>query len=673
MSQITLLECREAAAAQNNANGDWQTVLNAPQLLMPGDEVLLKTAALDTRKEGTGTITLENDVSASISGYPYVVNYIADDKDYFSSPDRDYKRYYASKLMGNPGASPYKLLTSITVRGVEPSDKIDKCTITATFPGPPTTKIDTIVKTTAAPVAANSQLPVVSDKGVSALATGNGILFIQSTKAETATFVINGKLKIHGSAGTNTQENIVGTDMKPGIPTFSTQQWYEIVSITVLNAPTAGSITVGTMSADVPNTTAPIAIPQLKGYGKHVVPCALHVATTVVASDIKISNIPFNPARNNPIKPAINKFEVDNFLFGPETITDDYFEPRELSHDFVIPAGTYSPTTLCSFINTSITLNRAESTGGAALLVNDMMKASTYLSDIDTLWMLREDDSDAPTGFTFSSNDGNGLGSWIGCSTIQLGFNSNTNCFEWQYLHTPLYDFQSANATGDPAIVYEQQGSQFFSTSAMMGIALTSMTPSTFWRNRLGFDTVFASYTNGSTPRSVGNFVSTRFPTFNVSIGANTTANFVGTDTVVQKKNTSNKVPTITSGTKLTTTSDLDNFLPVKATTAYTTLAKDTTGYFLIDVQTNFKTEIIGSSDTSRTIQAVVGRFYNTGSYTIAGSDSGIMYQHVGAPQMFQSLSIRILHPDGTLADDVGNDSTLYFEIQRALPQSGKQ
>ena len=32
---ITLLECRESAAAKNNAFGDWQTVLNAPVELMP--------------------------------------------------------------------------------------------------------------------------------------------------------------------------------------------------------------------------------------------------------------------------------------------------------------------------------------------------------------------------------------------------------------------------------------------------------------------------------------------------------------------------------------------------------------------------------------------------------------------------------------------------------------
>ena len=99
MSQTTLLECREATAAQNNANGDWQTVLNAPQVLMPGDQVILKTAAVDTRKATTGTITLQNDVSATFSGYPYVVNYLTDDKEYVqTTASADFQRYFAAEL-----------------------------------------------------------------------------------------------------------------------------------------------------------------------------------------------------------------------------------------------------------------------------------------------------------------------------------------------------------------------------------------------------------------------------------------------------------------------------------------------------------------------------------------------------------------------------------------------
>lgn len=673
MSQTTLLECREAAAAQNHANGDWQTVLNAPQMLMPGDQVILKTAAVDTRKATTGTITLENDVSATISGYPYVVNYEPTGKSYASGGTAcDFKRYYGAKLITRPSASTYKTVTSITLQGlVEPFGRIDKCTITANFTGPPVTVKNTIVNEAPADIPAGNFFNVVTPN-IIPVATSEGYIFIQSTKVETATFSVTGMTKADQQVIT---EVIQGTNMLPGQPTFATNVWYSITAIQVTGFATTGIITVGTMSADVPNATALISIPELKAKGSetHNVTCALHVANSVEGKDVTFSNIPYQSATNNPPRPGTFKFAVVNVAVSSATTSDGYFEPVELSHNFIIPAGTYSTDALSTAINISITRNKAESTAGTTLLENDMLKTSKYLGASETLFMVREDDSSDPEFFTFNNDDANG--SWIGCSTIQLGINSSTNCFEWQYLHTPYYDSQKGDAsTGNPAILYEQRTNKYFSTSAMMGIALTTLTPNTFWKDQLGFDTDFATYTHGTIPRTLGtNIVGVRFPTFNVAIGTSTTAQFVGTDSVVTKTSTPGDVPTLPSNNnaqgrhQLVDTANLDNFLPVKAPIAYTTLAKDTTGYFLLDVQTNFRTEIVGSTDTSRTIQAIVGRFYNTGSFTIAGSDSGLVYQHVGAPQMIQSLSIRILHPDGTLADDVGNDSTLYFEIQRQI------
>lgn len=665
MSQITLLECREADAAQNNANGDWQTVLNAPQVLMPGDQVILKTAAVDTRKATTGTITLESDVSATISGFPYVVNYEPTDKTYASgAAEPDFKRYYAAKLHTQPNGVTHKLLTSVTVQSTETiTTKIDACTITANFTGPPVTKKNTIVNEAPAGTGSGANLPIIAN--TAALALSKGIVFIQSTKSETANFTVTGHA--YANSATNQDEFIGGVDMVKGVPFFLTELFHDVTSILVANANTAGIITVGTMTADVPNTKGSIQIPQFKGGQKHVVPCSLHVASSVEPKDVQISNIPQTKASG--LRPAGPKFTVTDIAISAATTNDGYFEPLEFTHDIEIPAGTYSTDALSTFINSSISRNKAESSSGSDLLVNDILKSSKYLGASETLFMVRENDSNDPEVFTFDTNDGDG--SWIGCSTVQLGINLNTNCFEWQYLHTPYYDSIGPSPSGGPAIYYTQRNNDYFSTSAMMGIALTALSPSTFWQDQLGFGTDFATFTHGTTGRTIpsgGTSVisNTRFPTFNTEIGVSTTTQYVGADSVVKKKTEPYKVPNL-AAEALTSTANLDNFVPVKAPIAYTTLAKDTTGYFLLDVQTNFKTEAIGSTDTSRTIQAIVGRFYNTGSFTIAGSDSGIVYQHVGAPQMIQSLSIRILHPDGTLADDVSNDSTLYFEIQRQI------
>lgn len=191
MSQTTLLECREATAAQNNANGDWQTVLNAPQVLMPGDQVILKTAAVDTRKATTGTITLENDVSATISGYPYVVNYQVDDKDFVQTTNQaDYRRYFAADLhQQRTGATEeYKIIESLHIVFKKEGDHdIPKSSFTMNYKTPPPLNNNTIVKPTVAPVASGAALTLETNANVN-LSTGNGVMFIKSTKNETATF-----------------------------------------------------------------------------------------------------------------------------------------------------------------------------------------------------------------------------------------------------------------------------------------------------------------------------------------------------------------------------------------------------------------------------------------------------------------------------------------------------
>jgi hypothetical protein len=660
-----LLECRESAAAKNNAFGDWQTVLNAPVELMPNDQVVLKTAVLDTTKATSGTITLENPVSATISGFPYVVNYHPEDKDYASGSATlsDFRRYYAAQLNARPdGGAGYKIMTNIIITK-KSFETVGQCTVLATFTGPPVPLNNTIVNAVAPGVHSGTNLTFVGSESErnEALNVSGGRVFIKSSKAEPdIVFTFAGTIDGSGSNA------VPAGTLKAGIPYWMPNTFTSITSIEVSggtqgSTATVGTITVGTLSAPVQNATSHISVgPFNTGPEIMSVPCSVHVANSVEPKDVVISGIP-----------RTEYFKVKTVVLSEAPSSDNYFEPLELSHTIAIPAGTYTPDALCTFINSSIVRNSAESTSGIDLLVNDMMKTSKYLGNEEVLFMVREDDNASPEVFAFNTNDANG--SWIGCSTVQIGVNSSTNCFEWQYLHTPYYDSQNgAASTGSPAILYEQRSTTYFSTSAMMGIALASLSPSTFWEGQLGFGEAFATYTHGSTPRTVGSFANTRFPTFNVAVGANTTTQFVGTDSVVVKKTLPGTVPSLPANThannrlQLVDTANLDDFIPVTAPTPYTTLAKDSTGYFLIDVQSNFKTEVLGSAATSRTIQAIVGRFYNTGSYTISGSDSGVVYTHLGAPMMIQSMNIRVLHPDGTLADDIGNDSTLYFEIQRA-------
>ena len=99
------------------------------------------------------------------------------------------------------------------------------------------------------------------------------------------------------------------------------------------------------------------------------------------------------------------------------------------------------------------------------------------------------------------------------------------------------------------------------------------------------------------------------------------------------------------------------------ASTPYTELVGNATGYFKIDIQGLAPTELVSSAGTSRSVQAVVTRYYNDGNFTSGSQDSGIVYQHVGAPKMISNLRTRILDPDNTIANGLGPDNTIFLEI----------
>lgn len=160
---------------------------------------------------------------------------------------------------------------------------------------------------------------------------------------------------------------------------------------------------------------------------------------------------------------------------------------------------------------------------------------------------------------------------------------------------------------------------------------------------------------------------------------------FVGSDAVFVKKASANGVAyaedlfhphTAAAGSVDTqgyfySTVSADSTQAIEAAESTGDLDQDKSGYYLIDID-GIKQSALTSHSTSQSIQAIVSRYYNSGSYTTGDSSTGIIYQHKGAPQYMQSLRVRVLQPNGQLADDVGNDSAVFLQINRAPPQPKK-
>lgn len=91
-------------------------------------------------------------------------------------------------------------------------------------------------------------------------------------------------------------------------------------------------------------------------------------------------------------------------------------------------------------------------------------------------------------------------------------------------------------------------------------------------------------------------------------------------------------------------------------------------GYYLIAVE-GIPTQINSGVDLKQNIVGIVSRYYENDNYTNASSDDAIIYKHIGMPMTIQGLKIRILKPDYTPADNLGEDNTIFLSLQRS-PQN---
>ena len=92
-SLTTIIEARQKAS-NSFAAGDYETILAEPVMLRTGDELMLKTASIDTTNVVAGTVLLEETVPIDVQALLYVTNHWYDDKTYFSGIDSDGKPSY---------------------------------------------------------------------------------------------------------------------------------------------------------------------------------------------------------------------------------------------------------------------------------------------------------------------------------------------------------------------------------------------------------------------------------------------------------------------------------------------------------------------------------------------------------------------------------------------------
>jgi len=279
----------------------------------------------------------------------------------------------------------------------------------------------------------------------------------------------------------------------------------------------------------------------------------------------------------------------------------------------------------------------------------------------------------------------------VGTNLVELLYSSETDLYYWNYLHFPIYDETTAAGTiitrikqvdgttplNSKYIQNGKNGGVIFSDLSATGIdPKTGETiPVQFWDGVLGFNVGGVRYnktglipeTNRFNNFSAGtaNTYSATIPTLNDGKQM-TNAGFVIDDIVNKQAYQTLAIKPDGSITTFEATSGFNNV--IYATKALVSGGILDTGYYLIEIQLNFASNIVGVDSITKNITGIINRYYSKGSYVSAEGDSSFVISYDGESTLMSSMRIRVLNPDRTLAD-IGSDNTFFFELIKSNPE----
>ena len=646
-AKTKVIELRQADDPNTTVNGDFQSSFE-PFSMTEGDSVVLKSCILDTKDASLTKVVVDQDLTLTINALPYVTNYQFDDKSYLTGLEAsgvptaatkqpDHKRYFASQLTDG---GTHKILNTVTftnsvqgaaikyfVFSIKYKDVNGNLATTGQVYQCPKTRARGHRKQIAVTVPISIQLPIYND------ATS---VIIPEANANDVVYTFGVTSNVSNGGFLMPIELKHDIDLKAG--SYDPQSLCKAINDSVNN-----------------NTSGARALqaPFLQDSGEY--------GSRTYAMDIL----------------------EDSFVLN--NITSDDIYP--------LPIGTRLEGTGIAVGATIATYDHTAKSGTMSI-VGTANGTGVTVTATNTIYMVKEDNTTDPDAFNFHNPlNPDKLSSLFGSSQVQLDIDSSTNKFQWKYLHTPYYD----PTTGNQALYFNYVAgmSKMFKLGGTGGIAISGLSakvtatnePSLFWSSQVGFSD---GTVEGTVPQcnagvgqwlknTVGTQTDAMFPVYN-NLDSSTTSQFIGSDDAVQKVGVVTIVPPAGSTPAVTTytdqqfyalssitsfkaTADADSTIAVVAATPYTDLVGNATGYFKIDIAGIAPTELVSSAGTSRSVQAVVTRFYNDGNFTSGSQDSGIVYQHVGGPKMISSLSTRILDPDGSIAKGLGPDNTVFLEI----------
>ncbi len=392
----------------------------------------------------------------------------------------------------------------------------------------------------------------------------------------------------------------------------------------------------------------------------------------------------------------IDKTTIKTTLSKPSATSLQY-TPFTATHSIVLAKGTYSPgdlaeriTSEADHISTIDALSTTDPMGLNQLLASTEQgfynTASTGLYAKGSVWVNAMDGESAfklnPIGQgTPAATDG----VYFGTDSFSLEYDLGLEKFKWNSINFSLYhnskqSIQFKNLTGSVLRLQNKAGGILFKSINSVYADGTKL--NLFFLNKrnnkkgndgaIGFNSnlIPGGFTeeNSSAVGFPAKFMVFQDPNDSTVIelqdGINMTGALTGLDSCVNKNAANPRLlPDFT-------TSPMSD--PIAAPQQEEIFAQgdyQTTnvafGYYLIAVE-GIPTQINSGVDLKQNIVGIVSRYYENDNYTNGSSDDAIVYKHIGMPMTIQGLKIRILKPDYTPADNLGQDNTIFLSLQRS-------
>jgi hypothetical protein len=359
---------------------------------------------------------------------------------------------------------------------------------------------------------------------------------------------------------------------------------------------------------------------------------------------------------------------------------EDVLVPYINSTSITIPVGDYEPTQIAQLITDKLTSNEKDINLGLIPVDNPFLKSTGDAGTIDNFFGVNGFTTPVESsefvfveaeygGKIYSYNSGRTNQYWVGTSQMALEFLPSGR-FQWSYTHMPYYN--SANGAISIKYEYDSTDARYFIASANGGIFFNSLSasqdgvPFDFWEGIMGFnmDDLILKYEAKTLTNPIGyppGKIKTNICT-NLAFGKNLTKGDTSIDIAINKNDSSNPFyKVITSDSlppiSISLTDGIDAETPFDENTTVNY------GYFMIELLTNYDTQLITSTDNTSLIKGIVSRYYSANSYTSGASDSSLTYIHKGSPVMLSNVGIRIKDSSGNVANDIGDDNSIFLQV----------